>query len=194
MVQAAYEASNIGVYINDLLYDYFGNFQTITHGFNLADGLDVQFVISDFRNHNISPPAGYLQLQQEYACTSLFYSTRSIQLTTGSIPVNSEFIPSAAAIVGSSSGGSNNSRTIITDIEFNLGSELQSVKPYLQYTASSLYRMIDLTSSTPLRVIDIQVSYVDELGVMKPLMIAPNDSMTIKLAFVKKSVFCPTLR
>ncbi len=187
-VQTDYATDNIGVYMNCFLYDLFGNFEVIQYGYSLANGMDVKFLIQDNRNPNTKAISGFYQLQQEYACTSLFYDARSIEFTTGSIPIRPEYIPGRLNILGSSQVGANNSRLIITDIEFPLGESVINVKPYLQYTAPSLYRLIDMNSTSPLRQIDIQVSYVDELGIYTPLTIAPNDSMTIKLVFVRKSV------
>lgn len=84
-------------------------------------------------------------------------------------------------------GSSASYQPILTDFQISVenGPEARS---YAQYVPTSEYRLIDLTGTTPLNNIDIQVYWQDKFRTLYPLYINPLDSLDMKLLFRRKTV------
>jgi hypothetical protein len=80
--------------------------------------------------------------------------------------------------------GGNNSdiANIITDLVSDTG----SYRPNLVYVPQAEYRLITLYGNQPLFNLDIQIFYRLKTGQLIPFRIASGQSVTLKLAFLKK--------
>jgi hypothetical protein len=76
---------------------------------------------------------------------------------------------------------------ILTDFQILItnGTEARS---YAQFFPSGEYRLIDMTGTTPMTNIDIQVYWQDKFQQLYPLYINPLDSLDMKILFRKKSL------
>ena len=72
---------------------------------------------------------------------------------------------------------------IITDLTSNDG----NYRPFLVYLPSAQYRYITLRGNRPLYNLDLSVYYRTKYGQLVPFTIQSGASITIKLAFIKKS-------
>jgi hypothetical protein len=108
-----------------------------------------------------------------------------IVLTTGGIPVSNQILqPSALTSQTTTTGqGINVYRPVLTDFEPLVGT--QNYTPY-QYYPQGPWRFVSLIGNSPLRLVDIQTSWVDRNGNFIPLVIPPNKKSSILLAFVRK--------
>lgn len=125
----------------------------------------------------------YFVNTQMFPQTSAWYSAKTLQICTNLLPVTLELLPSGSI---QNAGSNNNNRAILTNFEFDLTQNVAQVIGYTQYTPS-LYRLIDMNQTTPLKSIDIQVYYTDNLANVTPLMIPPLNQLLLKLVFVKKN-------
>lgn len=84
-------------------------------------------------------------------------------------------------------GSSASQQPILTDFQLSVtnGTEARS---YAQYVPTSEYRLIDMTGTTPLNNIDIQVYWQDKFRTLYPLYINPLDSLDVKILFRRKTV------
>ena len=83
-------------------------------------------------------------------------------------------------------GSSTSYQPILTDFQI-LTTNGTEARSYAQFFPSGEYRLIDLTGTTPLNNIDIQVYWQDKFQQLYPLYINPLDSLDMKLLFRKKS-------
>lgn len=125
-------------------------------------------------------PPPYLEIKQEYSTIQYWNSFRSFVFTTGTIPVNTEFVPA----INDSTGISSN-KPILTDFQVSLNNP-GDVRSQIQYFPQGPYRLIDLQSSQPLVSIDIKVFWQDQFGNLRPLAINTNQTVSIKLLFIHK--------
>ncbi len=105
---------------------------------------------------------------------------------TSTLPIQNEYIP-ATAINTSSNSGFAAYRPIITDFvpDLNLAGDTRT---RFNYFPQGPYRLITLKSNEPLRRIDLQVFWQDQYQNLYPLSIACNESDTIKIMFIRKSL------
>lgn len=180
----------IEIYMNNVLYYFFDNFVVTQTGIQSASFKDYRFIIknlynnaitSDPNNPNISGTNPYYKNIQEYSTLYNFVNLQSIAFTSCLFQTAPEYIPTTENQIVSG-------EKILTDFEPLQEGGPSIFRGYLQYYAS-LYRLINLTANTAIRAIDIQIFYKDNLGNTYPLYIPRGQSVSIKLMFVKKSLY-----
>lgn len=188
-------APTIEIYFNNILYYFFDNFFIIRTGNQDPSYKDYKFVITNQRNNaitsDINNPAitggnPYYKFEQEYSTTYNWNDTKTISFKSGLFPVASEYVRT----------GQNQtvaSEKILTDFEpIQSLSDPSGFRGVLQYQAQGVYRLIDIASQNPLKSIDLQITYKDELGDDHDLYIPHGSSITVKIAFIKKSLYKST--
>jgi hypothetical protein len=119
-------------------------------------------------------------MSQELPSLFLWSSMRSIVITTGTIPIKSEYIPNL-----SQGSIADNFVPILTDFEpQQTGGNDRSL---IQYVPTAEYRLIDLKGYTPLVSIDLQIFWQDKQLNRYPIYLPPLASADIKFMFRKKS-------
>lgn len=113
---------------------------------------------------------------------------RSVRICTSLIPSRSELM--GLTINGGEDAGIANSDTrfILGDLEPEISTQSSHpVRGYIQYKPTAQYRYCDLMDNRNLRVIDLQVTWMDYRQVERPIYIESGESATIKLQFVRMS-------
>jgi hypothetical protein len=191
------------IYINNALKVYLDSFEYISNGFGNANGADWIFRLNKtitisaivyqiyptpnmgyaFPGDTITSPPSYFQYTQIYPAMAYWTASSKLFFTTGSIPVNEEYLPSLTA-------GQTNSNQIpiLTDFVLDLSSSNNN-RDVAYYVPTSQYRLVDLNSDTPINTIDIQVYWQDQFLNYWPLNINAGQQANIKIAFVKKSMY-----
>lgn len=191
------------IYINNALKVYLDSFEYISNGVGNAKGNDWTFrlnktiiisaaVIQIYPTPNmgyalpgasVAAPPLYYRYQQIYSAMAYWTASSKLFFTTGSIPVQEEYLPSL------SSGTTNSNQIpILTDFVLDLSSASNN-RDVAYYVPTSQYRLIDLNANTPLNRIDIQIYWQDQYLNIYPLMINPGQQANVKLAFIKKSLY-----
>lgn len=136
-------------------------------------------------NYDVSNPSIipiYYRYTQEYSSLEYWYSLRRILLTTNSIPISKQYTNTQ------NNQSSASSVPILTD--FNVPIEyIGSPRSIAFYLPESQYRLIDMISHTPLRTIDLNVSWVDTNGNIYDLFIPYGQQASVKIGFFKKNLY-----
>jgi hypothetical protein len=139
-------------------------------------------------NYYANPdPAGaltnYYYIKQERSALYLLNQIQNIAFVSNKIPVTKEYVPNFT------SGKENilSSRSILCDFIPNLGGG-RDLSEYQYYPQGPL-RLINLESDSPISSIDVQLFFVTKDGQYYPLYLEPGESVSIKFAFMKKSLF-----
>lgn len=119
----------------------------------------------------------YYNITSEYITLYNWNPFKKIILTSGNIPCRSEYVK----------GSGDSYQKIITD--FIPSNNITDQRSVFQYNAGNNLRLVDLTSNSPLRNIDIKIWWEDVNQNLNPLYLPWNSQANIKLAFYKKSLF-----
>lgn len=177
--------ANVLIWLNSQLYDFFSGFNTLFAGFN-DTGLNYAVVIQPTNNNIPTTPANYYQMVEEYPTLFEWGSVQTIVFQSLNLSVKQEAVSSVGMQnFGQSSG---NQIAMITDFE-PVSSTTSNFRQDLQYQVQSEYRLANLTGSSPLTLIDLQIYWTDKRGFIHPLILLPYDNITVKLLFIKKDFY-----
>lgn len=169
------------MWMNWELFYFFQTMQVYFLGnFDPVDGRAYRILVKNNYDGNYTLGTGY-NMTQETPLLSLYISILNLIIATTSLPVNAELI---------SLKKGDTSSTFNTIADFAPGQVADfsdNFTPYIYNPA--FYRLTDLVSGAPLNKLDFQVYYSDADGNVSPLYLLPSQKMTIKFAFIKKSLF-----
>ncbi len=126
----------------------------------------------------------FFKFTEEYPSVYLWATLRKIIITTNSIPVANEIIPSGS----SNTAGQSVSFPILTDFVIPAEQAGQS-RSIAFYFPTSQYRLSDMLSDIPLFRIDLRVVWEDTNGNFYDLYLLPLQQASVKLGFFKKSLY-----
>jgi hypothetical protein len=185
----------IEIYMNNILYYFWDNFPVQRVGNQLANFKDYKFLIrnfgsdliqSDVNNPLITSTNQYYRIVQDYSSLYYWNDAKTITFKSCLFPTAGEYAPTTQ-------NQTVTSEKILTDFEpIQSLSDPSGFRGVLQYSAQGVYRLINLTSNSPLKNLDLQITYKTELGEEYPLLIPRNQSVTVKLIFIKKSLYKST--
>lgn len=187
---------NNRVFLNSLLYDFFNNFPS----FYFSNLLEYQILIQPNGNNLLAPVnpvyvngntitggANGINTRGEFPNLGQLYSVRSIVFTSANLPVKHEYIPNNVSS-SNINDTANGFRNIITDFEINLeGINGRQVRTIQNYNSQGEYRLSDLSGTTGIKTIDIQVYWSDNRGRLFTLTINQYNYFSMKILFRKKT-------
>lgn len=138
-----------------------------------------------------SPVGGPYTYSEDFISIGQWFTLRKLFVTTTSIPINTEVVP-AQTTTGSLSG-TNNFVPIITDFIIDFNNNTSSIISTAVYNATAQYRLVDMTSNSPLQKINLQFFYEDDDGNQFPIFISPGNQVTCKIGFFKKYLYSNSL-
>jgi len=153
------------------------------------DDIDLRLVMYEVPNCYYQPidkvaatPPAYLINTQGQASISSWTPLKSVQVTSSSLPIVQEYVPSPqnTGVLGGTS--------IIKDFIPLLRAD-ESPSSGIDFVNEGPYQLINLTGEYPITKIDITCFWVDKFGRQYPIEIPYNATLSIKLAFIKKSTF-----
>lgn len=178
-VSAAYIATGSTIFMNKYMQNYLSSF-------------NLTYNATTFQyTHRIPAGAGPFTIQQDYISISLWFDIRKVILQSKNIPVTPESVPSQNVNNISQLGlptGLNAWTPILTDFIVSYD-DANQIKSIIVYNPQPQYRLIDMTSQTPLQKIDLQFFYLDKFGNKFPIYISPSQQATVKLGFFKKHLY-----
>jgi hypothetical protein len=173
------EATQLTIYFNYALFEIFPTFPCKQLGVFLPSSLDVQLVMDI--NNPISQVGNRYDLIQESKALYGTSTIRRIFLKSGLLSTRPEF--------QYSNEGNDAVEQIVTDFEPNITSDDFRGNAVIQYIPQAEFRRIDLLSSLPLKRIEMEVFWQDKWGYVYPLLLPPNQFMSLKILFEKKIKF-----
>jgi len=188
----------ISLYMNESLFALFNNFWVQYYGQNLPTRQDYRIRILNLYGQNSAPldpsvPTGYYRMDQEWINLTPFWEPVSIVFKTNRMGVRSEYIQGANLTTNLNSAVNPGTGipydNVMTDFipAFGYG-DAAGWRTDLTYYPTSQYRLIDLLGSQS-NYIDLSIFWKNQQGVEYPYVISPNTSVSVKLAFVKKSLY-----
>lgn len=189
----------IQIYFNNILYYFFDNFLTVFFGENLPSKQDYQIIVENQHNANTNTldptvPSGYYRMSQEYVSLFHWWSPTALVFKSTLTGLRPEYTPttntSTTSLVGNNSAGSAPSSTqqmtdFVPAISYNDAAGWRSV---IVYYPTSQYRLIDILGPQ-LSKIDLNVVWRDQHNVENQFYLKPLSTASIKLIFVKKSLY-----
>lgn len=182
---------NPQIFQNEFSRGYLDAFHFQILNFFSPIGKDMIFILTDTHQNNqaVDPPftTPSTLFTQEYVYINSWFSLRKIVVTSLSLPVRSEYVPSVASN-GNLGADVSSTLPIVTDFVPNLVSPGDE-RSIAYYYPTSQYRLIDLISDTPLTKIDLTFYWEDTLGNLYPIFITSRQQVSAKIAFIKKSLY-----
>ena len=187
IVDAAFLVSGATIYMNAFLKTYLDSFPFIETVPGVY-GNDNTFIFT--HDLSILPFGGTspYQFQEEYNALDLWFDIRKIVVTTSSIPIVPEASPIAYNI--SNSNGLGAYLPILTDFVVSYNN-IQDITSILVYNPTAQYRLIDMNSKAPITRINLAFYWQSEIGTLFPIFLSPAQSITVKIGFLKKSLYNP---
>jgi len=187
------------VYMNAPLFSLFSSFPARYLGYELTP-LNVQgrnFQLLPFNKGStnlqvITPANGdpvwtAICLYQECSTTSSWTPIQSIVFISNTLPINANQVSTPLIFNNNTqlSLGGNNSAiaNIITDLTSDTG----SYRPNIVYLPQAQYRYVTLYGNRPLFNIDLEIFYRLRTGQLIPFRLQSGGTVTIKVAFIKKT-------
>ena len=181
LLQGAAETTSSTWYLNEALWQLIPNLNTtlstwVTGGGGING--DVWYTLNfDYNN----------SCNQEFPNLQGFNSLVNITLTTRGIPIQSEAVSIPSGSGAHTTGAGDGTALILTDFMPTTTVGFESTRQrFVYYVPSSEYRLIELLSQSPLKVIDLQIYWTDLNGTLRPLMLRPNTFCSVKLLFRRK--------
>lgn len=202
-------AGNATISMNALLYNYYEAIRVNYNGFNQPNFKDYTFqIVHLLGNQNaynlpgapvIPPPANpaYLIFTQEYDCRYLWQNITSLLITSPSIQMRSEYLPSAynpntgntipEGVKPELSTFNPNFNQVLSYFDIFYEPGRVSVREPIYYNPQ-VYKWIDLVGDSPLNQVAINVYIILNNGVVIPLYLQSeaNNGFDIKFEFRKK--------
>lgn len=125
----------------------------------------------------------YLFSRQDYNIITNWNSLRKIVITTNTLPIQTEAIPTGDLTTGQSSN-----KPIISDFIPQLTTAGDS-RSIAYYNPSAQYRLVDMNQDIPLQKVDLKVFWEDKDNNLYPLFINKYNQASVKVAFLKKSLY-----
>jgi len=182
------------IYFNKPLHTLFSSFEYQYFGNTYNDGKDYSLMPRNlYYNTQPNPASGtlpvmYKTIQQYPSLNTAGNPVQSIVFQSTLLPVNGNLsaIPQVYGVNpanGTIPTTNSNFINMLTDLQVQDG----NYKPKITYIPQSEYRLIDLTSNSPLSNVDITVFWTDVYGVLHPILLDPQCSATLKLLFRRKN-------
>jgi len=186
IVTQAFLTANATIFMNNYTKNYLDSFPFYTN-VNYQDGAYKY-------THNLdtipygSPVGGPYEFIEEYNSLDLWFDIRKIIITSSSFPVIPESTPSYNPDQSNGTNGSVTYAPIITDyvVSYNNINDVTSV---LVYEPSPQYRLVNMSSTSPINRLNFSFSWLSKNGSLYPVLLSPNNSITIKLGFFKKDLY-----
>lgn len=191
-----YQVDSTGNLVGSARYKIFVNgplFNLCFEGINAifsAGTNKVQILLEDLKLNWMNPPTVfppaaplYLYSEQEFNTNENINACKSIQVSSTTLPIKSEFVPTFSADGTRSIVLSGNN--VLKDF-VPLGVSNDPVRTQIQFINNGPYQLINLYGKIPINRIDITFSWVDKYGTVRPILIPYGQDACLKLAFVRR--------
>lgn len=186
---------------------YLQGFNILTSNDNvpLIPNNDTQIVVQNLGNNgypvNTYPAVPtFLATTQDYNVITNWNSLRKLVITTNTLPIRAEAIPTDNVplvgpngvvngfVTGDITGSNSSSKPIISDFipQLTTAGDSRSVA---YYNPSAQYRLVDMEQDVAVQKIDLKIYWEDKDNNLYPLRIGKYNQASIKIGFFKKSLY-----
>lgn len=180
--------TTVKIYFNYALFLMFENFLNTFFSYTAPKAYLISVFFTgnnykDYANDSYSQYTGkYYSMTQDSATFYLWYDIKDVVITT-SLPISPEII----GTIGSQ--GAYNTIPILTDVSTSFFGQSGQQKMSINYIPEPQYRLIDVNDHTQLSKIDFKFFYRTKHLELRNFYLAPLTTLTMKILFVKKSLF-----
>ena len=195
----------IRIYCNAPTFTLFNSFPATYLGYSgITQGKNYQLIIPNIGAVNLItitpvqpppiPPAVSITyraivLYQEYSTIANWSPITALVFTSNTLPIQSNQVSTPVVFDNAEevrfSGNNSNIANILTDMVSSDG----QYRPNMVYVPSAEYRLITMYGNRPLSNVDLNIFWRTKTGQLIPYKINSGESVTIKLAFLKKTAF-----
>lgn len=182
------------IYVNALLAPFIDSFQFKFIGFDSPTGHDYEFILNDYLlkpyyppTYGLAPgvnPIIFYASTQEYSTLEYWTSIRKILVTSSSIPILNESVPTT-----NNTSDINALFPIISDFTLNIDQSAGTSRTIAYYLPTAEYRLVDMISDNPLQKIDLKFYWQDLQANLYPIYLSANQQIEVKLGFFRKSLY-----
>lgn len=185
IVSDAFINSGAQIFINNFAGNYLSGFDYYYD--NITQLLEFKF----FKFNNICDQYGHYDVngeywifEQQYYCLTEWDALKKIIIYTSSLPIKNQETSSTNLL----SRDLNNQSPILFSFvpDYKTASGTRTT---IYYEEKEQYRLTDLQSEIPLRKIDIQVAWQNNIGEIFPIYLQPYQCCNLQLGFFKKSLY-----
>jgi hypothetical protein len=182
--------------MNAPLFNLFNSFPSIYLGYvEVLQGKNFQLLVVNIGSTNLQPitpangdpPYTAICVYQEYSTIPQWSPVTAFVFTSNTLPIQSNQVSTPLVYNNGSQlqfGGNNSDiANIITDLVSDGG----QYRPNLVYHPTAQYRYVTLYGNRPLFNLDLQIFFRLKTGELVPFRIGSGESVTIKIAFIKKA-------
>jgi hypothetical protein len=175
-------ATGMEIFLNGDAKEYLSFFNFYFNNTVTVDGYLFYHVLSPLPSGS-SPYVFY----QDAPSLPLWFDLKKIVITTN-LPILTESTPTQNPYNLGSQNGLTAQQPILTDfiVSFENSSDIGSV---VVYSPTSQYRLIDMGTNQPIQNLFFQFFWQDSLGNLIPMTINPNQTASLKIAFLKKDLY-----
>lgn len=174
----------MSIYFSSALFQQLQFLEAEFLGYNIPKSYKlILYVKRGFLNHYEDPDTSdvYYTYEQERSALYLLNDVQNIAFISNKIPSTKEFVPNLQNSTVLTS------RSILCNFIPDLG-QGRNLSEY-QYYPQGFPNLINMESDEPLSAIDVQIYFVTKGEVFYPLYLEPGESVSIRFAFYKKSMF-----
>ena len=212
VVYSSYSTTKIDVYFNTPLFNLFNSFPSYSNGYNSQlssfgrhrrilfanrNGINEQRYTTS-RNSAASNPSfskslvipEYYTGLQVYQESSTIYNLSpitSLVFCSNTLPINPNLVSTPLIYNNNRQIQFKGANSAIANIITDLTADDGQYRPYLVYLPQAQYRLISLHGNRPLYNLDLSIFYRTKYGELIPFQLASGSTMTIKMAFLKKT-------
>jgi len=177
----------VDFFMNYDLYSFFENFNVEFNG-SFTDDASYKIKVYDTGNNyeaiSATPSINAYNafvMTQDAPSFYLWYDFKDVIITSNMLPIGKELLGTA------DQDGADRTLSILTDIDLSFFGTGESKD--IIYIPQPQYRLIDLNSHVELRNIDFQFAFRDRLNNIYQMSLAPKTGLTMKILFIKRSLF-----
>jgi hypothetical protein len=189
-VQSTYIANNVSIFMNNILFNFFGNYPAVYYGENNANKQDYQIQVISYNELNAetvnSIPS--IRVNQEFSSLYHWFDCVEIIVVSGTLGVRAEVVPTTigTGTVYNNQQAGTGPATSTTIASFKpYWSDATGPHSWLYFTATGPFRPINITQDE-IRTFDLQIYYRTKNGTIHSYWLPANESLQMKFMFMKR--------
>lgn len=176
--------AQIEVYVNQPLGSLLPSMAKIFYA-EASPLADTRLLVYNLGNNT---DGSYTIMSQSAPSLSLWSPLKTITASSNSLGIIPEFLPSSIPGLSNTNNAVLTNSNIIKDfVPFTSGADTPI--DAIQFANNGPPQLINLLSKEPLQTLDMKFQWMDKYGRLYPIMVPYNQTISVKLGFLKKSTY-----
>lgn len=187
---ASSQLTPIYVYWNAPMSRFLQAFPSLNTSLSAGRDFQMNNVLNDnyYQPTGITPayPSNWMKVDQEWDAFENWYSLKSLNISTSSLPIVTEFVNNASSNINGFGNVVSGQSILSTFIPIYTSGSPGSIRKRIQYSATT-FRPISITNVEKIDSISLNVTWTDYQDNEYQLYIDPWERITIKILFYEKN-------